>query len=673
MNIPVSDQPAAGPAGSPGLWAGWLLQPSGQGLPADERGGAGAAHGAVAVGPGLAGVARLKIGVPPAGSGFDAIVVPGARSAVTDDEPGELAAGRKRSGRTPRGNNGGADKGAGGRAAPRKGRRSRGGAPAGSGNPQGGQGAAVAGGGHGAGSHGGGNHGGGGPRGGAGHSAPANRGAEATGPHGAGGRKAGRRERDDEARRSAQARRDDGRQENRQENRQEGRHESRHDEMPRGSAARGPAGPGERGAGERGGAGSRAPGRPARGAGSRGNAPAAAPARPARGGGEAAPAHREVAVRPVTPAPAVRRPAGAEGGAGAVRRYAALDLGTNNCRLLIAEPRGRYFRVVDAFSRIVRLGEGVSLSGVLADAAMDRAIEALKVCRRKLIDRRVDRFRLIATEACRAAANGEAFLARVREEADLELEVVSRETEARLAVAGCASLVDRESDGAILFDIGGGSSELVWLDLRRRGGPVAAARAMRAWTSLPVGVVALADRYGGVTVTPAVFEDMVGEVCRLLEAFSPGAELDAGVAAGRVHFLGTSGTVTTLAGVHLGLTRYDRRRVDGTWLETADLTRMIGEVCAMPYEARVESPCIGRDRADLVIAGCAILEAIRRRWPCRRLRVADRGLREGILTELMAADRGHGAGPGSNHGGARPARPAAGRRETADSAEGAGR
>lgn len=332
------------------------------------------------------------------------------------------------------------------------------------------------------------------------------------------------------------------------------------------------------------------------------------------------------------------------------RRYAALDLGTNNCRLLIAEARGRNFRVIDAFSRIVRLGEGVSLSGVLADAAMDRAIDALKVCRRKLTDRHVDRFRLIATEACRAASNGDLFLQRVRQEADLELEVVSRETEARLAVVGCASLVDREGDGAILFDIGGGSSELVWLDLRRKNGPVAVARAIRAWTSLPVGVVGLADRHGGVAVTPDTFERMVDEVSGLLAAFDPGHELDAAVASGRVHFLGTSGTVTTLAGVYLGLARYDRRRVDGTWLDAAEVEGMIDRVRAMDYDKRVASPCIGRDRADLVIAGCAILEAIRRRWPCRRLRVADRGLREGILTELISADRGHGQGGVSGAG-----------------------
>ena len=329
------------------------------------------------------------------------------------------------------------------------------------------------------------------------------------------------------------------------------------------------------------------------------------------------------------------------------RLYAALDLGTNNCRLLVAESRGRGFRVVDAFSRIVRLGEGVAATGVLSEAAMARTVEALKICRRKLVDRRVHRARLVATEACRAAGNGEEFLRRVKSETDLDLEIVTRETEARLAVNGCAGLVDRGGDGALLFDIGGGSSELVWIDLRMRPSRSGhgMSRSIRAWTSLPVGVVTIAEAFGGMDVGPEIYEAMVAEVAALLDRLPDAEALDRAVAAGRIHFLGTSGTVTTLAGVHLGLPRYDRRRVDGLWLADADVTAMVEKIRSMDYEERVASPCIGRDRADLVIAGCAILEAVRRRWRCPQLRVADRGLREGILAELIAADRrGDGGG-----------------------------
>ncbi|CTQ53746.1 Exopolyphosphatase [Roseibium album] len=320
--------------------------------------------------------------------------------------------------------------------------------------------------------------------------------------------------------------------------------------------------------------------------------------------------------------------------------YAALDLGTNNCRLLIARPEERGFRVVDAYSRIVRLGEGVGSNRRLSDAAMDRAIDALANCHRKLADRGVMRSRLIATEACRAAENGAEFIDRVQAETGLALEVVNRETEARLAVAGCASLVSHDADGVILFDIGGGSSEIVWLDLRNRCGArgFALTRFIRSWISLPVGVVNLAERHGGVHVTPDIFEAMVEDAGDHLDGFNLSDNLSEAIASGRVHMLGTSGTVTTLAGVHLGLKRYDRRRVDGTWLRDEEVSKMIDQLRDMPYEARVENPCIGADRADLVLAGCAILEAIRRRWTCSKLRVADRGLREGILTELMAAD-----------------------------------
>jgi len=320
--------------------------------------------------------------------------------------------------------------------------------------------------------------------------------------------------------------------------------------------------------------------------------------------------------------------------------YAALDLGTNNCRLLVAAPRDHGFRVVDAFSRIVRLGEGIGVSGRLAEPAMDRAIEALKVCRAKLASRNVARARLIATEACRLAANGADFVDRVSRETGLELEVVTQETEARLAVAGCASLIDPGARGVILFDIGGGSSELVWIDLatdndgRRRR----MTDRIRAWMSLPVGVVNASERYGGRHVTPDLFETMVDDVMRMLAAFPDADALDRAVVAGGVHMLGTSGTVTTLAGLHLCLPRYDRRRVDGIWLSGSQVEELVGTLVAMDYEARIANPCIGRERADLVLAGCAILEAVRRRWPCDRLRVADRGLREGVLVELMAAD-----------------------------------
>ncbi len=329
--------------------------------------------------------------------------------------------------------------------------------------------------------------------------------------------------------------------------------------------------------------------------------------------------------------------------------YAALDLGTNNCRLLIARPTpgggGRAgFRVIDSFSRIVRLGEGLSGTGRLSAAAIDRTLGALEICRDKMTARGVTRARLIATEACRSAQNGAEFLNKVRGETGLELEVVDRETEAHLAAAGSASLADSAAAGVLLFDIGGGSSEIVWLGRDNNGAragaeptDMALRERIRCWVSLKLGVVTLAEKFGGLEVSDATFEAMIEHVAGELRSFvvTVGAEQRCP----RFHLLGTSGTVTTIAGVFLGLARYDRRRVDGLWMSSAEVSEAVASLRKMTYGERAANGCIGLGRADLVLAGCAILEAIRRAFPADRVRIADRGLREGILLQLMSADR----------------------------------
>jgi len=320
--------------------------------------------------------------------------------------------------------------------------------------------------------------------------------------------------------------------------------------------------------------------------------------------------------------------------------YAALDLGTNNCRLLVARPTNDGFRVVDAFSRIIRLGEGVSSSGRIGDAAIARALDALAICRGKMRNKGVTRSRLIATEACRAAANGQDFRDRVADELGLELEVIGRDTEAELAATGCAPLIDPDAQGVLLFDIGGGSSELVRLSRTRKANDGPPLPQIDGWVSLPHGVVTLAERHGGFTVTREIYERMIDEVA---EAVAPFAR-EHGAALAGIHMLGTSGTVTTIAGVHLNLKRYERSRVDGCWMSAQEINGVVERLLGMSYEDRVASPCIGAERADLVLAGCAILEAIRRAFPCPRLRVADRGLREGILVKMMREDGVWGAG-----------------------------
>ena len=319
------------------------------------------------------------------------------------------------------------------------------------------------------------------------------------------------------------------------------------------------------------------------------------------------------------------------------RVYAALDLGTNNCRLLVANPnRHTGFRVIDAFSRIVRLGEGMTHTGNLSDDAETRAISALKICTDKMIRRGVERSRLIATEACRSAKNGKDFIARVRRETGLNIEVIDRKTEAHLAVAGCSALLCPQSERALVFDIGGGSSEIMWLAHKGCDYEIL------SWTSVPIGVVTLAEKFGGVQVTRTEFNSMVEYVAPYLQKFEDEFQISCELKRHNAHMLGTSGTVTTIAGIHLDLPRYDRSKVDGCWLSAEDVSAVNDRLLDMPFEARKECPCVGADRADLVLAGCAILEAVRLQWPCERVRVADRGLREGILTTLMRQDETFG-------------------------------
>ncbi|MEE8270150.1 MAG: Ppx/GppA phosphatase family protein [Alphaproteobacteria bacterium] len=310
---------------------------------------------------------------------------------------------------------------------------------------------------------------------------------------------------------------------------------------------------------------------------------------------------------------------------------AAIDLGTNNCRLLIALPTPDGFNVIDAFSRIVRLGEGVDRTGRLSHAAIGRTLAALRICTMKMRRRGVELRRAVATEACRRAANFDPFRARIRREIGLDLEAISSAEEARLALIGCAPLLDPNIPYALVFDIGGGSTELMWLTL---DGPDGAE--LTDSVSLPLGVVNLTERHGGDRVSPAVYRAMIDQVAEGLAAFDTRNRIRGKVADGAVQMLGSSGTVTTLAGVSRGLRRYDRSLVDGTILEFSAARAVSRSLLALDYGGRAAQPCIGRDRADLVVAGCAVLEAILDAWPVGRLRIADRGVREGILFDLMA-------------------------------------
>ncbi|PVE59238.1 exopolyphosphatase [Arthrobacter sp. TPD3018] len=313
--------------------------------------------------------------------------------------------------------------------------------------------------------------------------------------------------------------------------------------------------------------------------------------------------------------------------------FAALDLGTNNCRLLIARPQGDGFAVIDAFSRIVRLGEGLAATGRLSDAAIERTIAALRVCADKLKRRNVTLARSVATEACRRASNGQDFIARALEETGIHLDIISAEEEARLAVLGCHALIEPGDDPALIFDIGGGSTELVLIDTTRGSMP-----RVLDWHSAPWGVVSLTEHAGGGEGEGgrlAAYERMRGIVADSFADFA--GRLPKHVQ--RPRLLGTSGTVTTLGSVHLGLSHYDRAQVDGLIVPADAMRRISADLSRKSVKERAQLACIGSERADLVVAGCAILETILDLWPAERLGIADRGIREGILRRLMGSPR----------------------------------
>ncbi|MDA1090690.1 MAG: Ppx/GppA phosphatase family protein [Proteobacteria bacterium] len=316
--------------------------------------------------------------------------------------------------------------------------------------------------------------------------------------------------------------------------------------------------------------------------------------------------------------------------------YAAIDLGTNNCRMLVARAEGDSggdgLHVIDGFSRIVRLGEGLAASGRLSDDAIERTIKALKICGGKIRDRGVVETRAIATEACRQAANGDEFLGRVEAETGLTMKIISAVDEAELTLAGCAPLLNTDHPKALLFDIGGGSTELMWIDTPS-GGPPKALDIL----SLPIGVVGLAEEFGQDALAPETFEIIVERVAGALAPFEDRHQITEDIDAGRVHMLGTSGTVTTLGAIYLDLARYDRARVDGLSIRMESIDAICANLMGLDFDSRHNHPCIGPGRADLMVMGCAVITAICRRWPASHLTAADRGIREGLLLDMIAA------------------------------------
>ncbi|MBM3616947.1 MAG: Ppx/GppA family phosphatase [Alphaproteobacteria bacterium] len=326
--------------------------------------------------------------------------------------------------------------------------------------------------------------------------------------------------------------------------------------------------------------------------------------------------------------------------------YAALDLGTNNCRLLIATSHYAdgdiwpTLRVLDSYSRIVRLGEGLGAGGALSEEAIDRTLKALKACRSKLSRFPNAKMRFVTTEACRRASNAERFLRLARDEADMPIEVISNEEEALLAFYGCSSLLKPTATHALTFDIGGGSTEFMWA--RRESGDVLPEVA--GWSTIPFGVMNLSEQFGGTAYTEMYFDEIVERVASMLRDFNAahGISHILDTQKDKLQLLSTSGTVTTLAAIHLDLSRYDRSRVDGIDLSMKNLRGAVDKLLAMSPSERYHHPCIGSQRADYIISGCAIMEAIHRVWPFEAITIADRGVREGIIMAQLLGQKKQG-------------------------------
>lgn len=322
--------------------------------------------------------------------------------------------------------------------------------------------------------------------------------------------------------------------------------------------------------------------------------------------------------------------------------YAALDLGTNNCRLLIARPsfaqhtQHKTLKVVDSYSRIVRLGEGVSDTGRLSEDAMRRTLRALSTCKQKLDRYNVAKFRFVATEACRRASNSEQFLTRVKEELGLQIDTISNEEEARLAFLGCSSLLAKETSYALAFDIGGGSTEFMWVKIDPEQ-PINSHKRhlIQDWVSLPYGVMNMSEQFGGPAFTEMYFEEIVAKIMSLLAPIEHNNQIAARMWKENVQMLSTSGTVTTLAAIHLDLPHYDRSKIDGLKLSITDIRGATQTLMRMSPSARAAHPCIGSSRTDFILSGCAIFEAIARTFPIDKITIADRGVREGIIVSLM--------------------------------------
>ena len=316
--------------------------------------------------------------------------------------------------------------------------------------------------------------------------------------------------------------------------------------------------------------------------------------------------------------------------------YAAIDLGTNSCRLVIATPTPSSFRIVETFSKITRLGEGIINNNELSHTAIRRTINALRVCAGVLEEYEpIVKARYVATAACRRAKNCRYFMDLVKRETGLNIEIISPQEESRLAVVGCIPLLNRNIKRALVFDIGGGSTEVSLARMSNSGRAI-----IEAFVSLPYGVVTVSEAFPEHEMTDLAYNTIIERTHKLLAEFENKYHISEDIKSQRIQVLGTSGTVTVLGAIHLNLSRYNRSAVDGLALSAQDVDKTISKIKRMGDEGRKKHACIGTQKSDLTMAGCAIIEGLMSFWNVSEITIADRGIREGILLDLMHSERG---------------------------------
>lgn len=313
------------------------------------------------------------------------------------------------------------------------------------------------------------------------------------------------------------------------------------------------------------------------------------------------------------------------------RNYAAIDLGTTSCRLVIATPTPTSFRIVETFSKVTRLGEGIIKENELTKTAVKRTIVALKVCAGVLAEYApIYRYRYVATAACRRALNCTQFLDAVKRETGLSIEIISSKEESRLAVVGCVPLLNRNIRRALVFDIGGGSTEISLARVTNSGNTF-----IEGFVSLPYGVVTISEAFPSADMTSLAYDTIIERTHKILAEFEEKYNILEAIRNQEIQVIGTSGTVTVLGAVHLNLPRYNRSAVDGLSILRQDIERAINKIKRLGDDGRKKHPCIGAQKADMTMAGCAIIESLCSFWPISEITVADRGIREGILLDLM--------------------------------------